>query len=199
MNPPGWVGPQRLPDDLPPHEQWVQAQPVEVYGAPARHPPQTAPGFVRAQRLGLLPKPPPDAPPSPLPGLSAGLMLALALAGMFGPALLLAVLPPLAVLPVGLGGWLAAVRLLQVLPRREEAEAAAGYVSSWGAPGLWRLSPLGRPARPPDRTLLPPGFYPSPYWPGVLQKWEGTHWKPFSQRWYRRADQWFRTPDRPYL
>ena len=40
-DPPGWVRPERLPDDLPPQEQWVRMG-WQVMGAPAKHPPQLA-------------------------------------------------------------------------------------------------------------------------------------------------------------
>lgn len=199
-DPPGWTPPERLPDDLPPHERWVQ-QPWEVWGAPSKHPPQTAPGFTRAQQMGLLPEPVPPYPPRPLRGPSAGLL------GGAGLALLFSTVPVILVtqeatwwlLAYGLLSWCGGLGLLRAYQRREEVEAAAGYTTTWGSPGLWRLTPLGRAVRPPDPGVLPSGFYPSPYWPGVLQKWEGTHWKSFPQWWWRRPHHWFRTPERPFL
>ena len=199
-DPPGWTRPERLPDDLPPHERWVE-QPWEVWGAPAKHPPQTAPGFTRAQQRGLLPAPASPYPPRPLPGPTAGLLGAAGLGLFFSSAPLILVMQQATwwLLAYGLASWFGGLRLLRAYQRREEVEAAAGYTTTWGAPGLWRLTPLGRVARPPDPTVLPNGFYPSPYWPGVLQKWEGTHWKPFPRRWWRHPEHWFRTPDVPYL
>jgi hypothetical protein len=202
-DPPGWVRPERLPDDLPPQEQWVRMG-WQVMGAPAKHPPQTAPGFQRAQRLGLLPPLPPEQPPTPLPGLAASLQLALALVVFVSPLLLVAVLDMESwqgwIVPgYGVIAFFGALRLFASLERRAAAEAAAGYTTFWLSPGLWRLTPFGRPVRPPDRRHLPDGFYPSPYWPGVLQKWEGVSWKPLLQYWWRTPEQWFRTPPVNYL
>jgi hypothetical protein len=201
VNPPGWVPPERLPDDLPPHEQWVREVPWEVFGAPAKHPPRTAPGYERAQRMGLLPAAAPAAPPTPLPGWSAGVLLVASGVAFVSPVLGFVTRDRAAwwAVAYALVGWLAGVRLLGRHLVRERDEAASGYTTTWGSPGLWRLTPLGRAVRPPDRTLLPDGFYPSPYWPGLLQKWEGTHWKPFPERWDRRPEQWVRAPERPYL
>ena len=200
-DPPGWVRPEQLPWDLPPHEQWATPG-WEVWGAPSKHPPQTAPGFTRAARLGLLPAPPPPEPPVPLPGRSAAQLGLLGLGVFLSPVLVLPLVGTrLGVVGIvyGLASFVGSLRLLGAHLRREEDEAAAGYTTLWGAPGLWRLSRDGRPLRPPDRSLLPAGFYPSPYWPGVLQKWEGTHWKPLPHRWWRRPEQWFRTPKVNYL
>ena len=202
-DPPGWVRPERLPADLPPQEQWAQPEP-EVMGAPAKHPPQTAPGFERARRMGLLPAPPPERPPTPLPGLSAGQRLGAAGLVFVSP---LALVPfvqtnsPLAfvIMTYGVASFFVALKLLGSYVARLEVEAAAGYTTTWGSPGLWRLTPFGRVVREPDRRYLPDGFYPSPYWPGILQKWEGAGWKPLMQWWWRKPRQYFRTPDVPYL
>src|SRR3546814_1987160 len=61
-----------------------QASGWEVYGAKAKHPPQTAPGYLSAQRLGLLPPPAPTTPPQRLPGLSAQAMLRTGVGLFFG-------------------------------------------------------------------------------------------------------------------
>jgi hypothetical protein len=201
--PPGWVPPERLPDDLPPQERWVAAD-WDVVGAPAAHPPWTAPGFERARRRGLLPEPPPIEPPTPLPGMSAGTMVALGALTFVSPLALVATLSGTSVFsyvtpPYGLLAFVVSLRLLRASRRRGTMENAAGYTTTLGSPGLWRLTPLGRPFREPDRRYLPDGFYPSPYWPGMLQKWEGRSWRPFVQYWWRDPDQWFRVPSVPYL
>ena len=202
-DPPGWVRPERLPDDLPPQEQWVE-QPWEVWGAPAQHPPPTAPGFARAASLCLLPPLPPETPPALLPGRSARQLAGLALGAFLSPLLVLPFVQSgsvlaFAALGYGLAAFFVTVRLLAAHHAREEQEALHGYTTMWGSPGLWRLAQDGHPVRPPDRTILPPGFYPSPYWPGVLQKWDGPGWRPFTRRWYRKPEGWFRTPPTPYL
>jgi hypothetical protein len=202
-DPPGWVRPERLPADLPPHEQWVSPT-REVMGAPAKYPPWTAPGYERALRRGLLPKPPPAEPPTPLPGTSAGVLVGL------GGLTFVSLLPLVALFrgndvfgylaPVyAVISFIVSMRLLTASRRRGALENAAGYTTTFGSPGLWRVTPFGRVYRPPDRRYLPDGFYPSPYWPGILQKWEGIAWRPFVQYWWRDADQWFRVPEIPYL
>lgn len=182
----------------------VRSWPVEVWGAPAVHPPPSAPGFQAAWRLGLLPPPPPRVPPSPIPGLSSWDRLRLALLLGFGVFGLMIVLSdaldvgPLAVLLVGApfcaGAW-----LLWSTGARDELEFAAGYTSGRAHAGLWRLDRSGRVLRAPDRTVPPPGWYPSPYYPGLLQRWDGPGWKPLPRRWWRHEHQWFRVPDRPFL
>ena len=203
FDPPGWVRPERLPDDLPPQEQWVPME-WQVMGARAKHPPWTAPGYERAGRMGLLPAPPPEQPPTALPGWSAA---------QRGVAAMLLFASPLALVPFirtnspqafvilgyGLAAFLGCIRLLRSYERRADEEAAAGYTTLPATPGLWRLTPFGRVARPPDRSYPPNGFYPSPYWPGILQKWEGVSWKPFQQWWWRHPERYFRTPQVPYL
>ena len=130
----------------------VRSWPIEVWGAPAAHPPASAPGFQAAWRLGLLPPPPPPVPPSPLPGLSSwdrmrlGLLLAL---GVFA-----------VMIPVGnaldagafsalLAGapFCAGVWLLYSTRARDEVEFAAGYTSGQAHTGLWRLARDGRVLR----------------------------------------------------
>jgi hypothetical protein len=204
FDPPGWVRPERLPADLPPQEQWAQMD-WQVMGARAKHPPWTAPGYTRAMRMGLLPPPPPEQPPAPLPGWSAahrgvgGILL------FVSPLALVATLgtrswpAAIVVLGYGLASFFGCLRLLRSFERRSDEEAAAGYTTMPASPGLWRLTPSGRVARPPDRRYPPDGFYPSPYWPGVLQKWEGVSWKPLLQYWWRTPERYFRTPPVPYL
>lgn len=180
-----WVPPTHLPDDLPAHEVWVREMPLTLAGAPSPHPPQTAPGYERARRLGLLPTPISDEPPVPLPGMnSVQALLAL-------PALALLLLALLSA--VDLGAYIpvpviavSAVmyRLFTYLRARDDAEEAAGYTHFAGARGLWRLSPLtGQPTRHPDPAVLPPGFYPSPYFPGLLQRWGGPGWAFLEHGW----------------
>ncbi len=156
----------------------VRSWPIEVWGAPAVHPPASAPGFQAAGRLGVLPPPPPAVAPSPVPGLSSwdrmrlGLLLGL---GVF--ALMIPVgnaldagawAALLAGAPFCVGAW-----LLSSTTARDEVEFAAGYTSGRTHTGLWRLGRAGRVLRRPDRSVPPPGWYPSSYYPGLLQRWEG--------------------------
>lgn len=197
-----WRPPERLPD-LPPEEA-VREVPFEVWGAPARFPPPTAPGFRRAQAAGLLPPPAPARPPSTVPGLTAWDRLLLALLAWFvlTPAVLIVgdLLDPggaaslFCLLPVGAGVW-----LLLSTRAREAVEHAAGYTSGRTHAGLWRLARDGRVLREPDRTVPPPGWYPSPYFPGVLQRWDGPGWAPLPQRWWAHEDRYFRAPATPFL
>jgi hypothetical protein len=85
------------------------------------------------------------------------------------------------------------------LGAREREEFAAGYTSRTAFVGLWRLGRGGAVLREPDRNVPPPGFYPSPYKPGLLQRWDGPGWHPFTQKWRRRPYNWLRWPERPYL
>ena len=196
-----WTPPQRLPDDLPPHEVWVREVPWTLAGAPSPHPPVTAPGFQRAKRLGLLPPDAPATPPAPLSGPSSVQTL-LAMAGV---VLLVVVLarPSGRWIPVlALGSAVVLWRLYRYLLSRDEAEEAAGYTHFAGATGLWRISPFtGRVTREPDRSVPPSGFYPSPYFPGVLQRWDGPGWAFLEQHWWRPRVQhrYFRRPEVDFL
>jgi hypothetical protein len=195
-----WTQPVLPP--LPPGEA-QSVQPFEMVGGTAQHPPQTAPGFQSAWRLGMLPAPAPLVAPQRLPGLSAHDMLVGGIVGFFGSIVLLSTVGDLlpgflfAVLAiVGCGGsfW-----QFFRLHAREEQEFALGYTSRSAYTGLWRLGRDGSVLREPDRSVPPPGFYPSPYQPGLLQKWDGPGWRPFSQKWRQHPHNWFRWPERPYL
>lgn len=199
--PAAWTPPAALPA-LGAGEA-VRSWPFEVWGGPATWPPPSAPGFQAAYRLGMLPPPPPPVPPSPLPGLSSWdrIRAALLCFATF------AVLIPLAT-ALGAGAWsallagapfCAAAWLLHSSTARDELEIAAGYTSGQTYVGLWRLGRDGQVLRRPDRSVPPPGWYPSPYYPGVLQRWDGPGWKPLPQRWWQHEHQYFRAPDRPFL
>ena len=182
----------------------VRSWPVEVWGAPAIFPPPRAPGFQAAWRLGLLPPPPPPVPPSPVPGLSSWDRLRLAVLlgfGVFGLMIVVsnaldvgALALPLCGVPFCAAGW-----LIYSTDARDELEFAAGYTSGRSYTGLWRVGRDGRVLRAPDGSVPPPGWYPSPYYPGVLQRWEGPGWKPLPERWWQHEHQYFRAPERPYL
>lgn len=188
---------------LPPGEA-AREQRLEVWGGPARFPPPSAPGYRRAARAGLLPPPVPVRPPQPLPGLSSWDRTLLALLCVFAVAPLVVLvaraLDPggasvlLTVLPAGAAGW-----LLWSTGARDAREHAAGYTSGRTYVGLWRLGRDGRVLREPDRSVPPPGWYPSPYFPGVLQRWEGPGWAPLVEEWWEHEDRYFRRPVVPFL
>lgn len=120
-----------------------------------------------------------------------GLLLGLLLANGFG-------LEVVGVLLAGVtfctGGW-----LLYSTRGRDEVEQAAGYTSGVSCTGLWRLARDGRVLRAPDRAVPPPGWYPSPYFPGVLQRWDGPGWKPLPQRWWNHESAYFRPSPTRFL
>ena len=60
-------------------------------------------------------------------------------------------------------------------------------MESWDFRGIWVLAGSGKVRSTPDRTVDPPGLYPSPERPGQLQVWTGMIWA-------RK----FRAPDRPF-
>lgn len=196
----GYVEPV-LPADLPETEARRQ-EVLTVYGGLSPHPPACAPGFTRARELGMLPPPAPELPPVPLPGRDAHAMLWTAIALAFGSlfvALAVFDFSPWTIGPVTVC-WVVAFWLFAVgIPRREEAEHAAGYTSRDNFTGLWRIDRRGAVVREPDRSVPPPGFYPSPYFPGLLQRWEGPGWAPLPQKWRRHAHDYFRRPNRPFL
>jgi len=199
--PRGWA-----PRDLPalPAGEAPREWPVEIWGAAATYPPSTAPGFQAAWRMGILPPPAPEAPPAPVPGLSSWDRVRLGLAlgfGAFGLAIALGNALDLGALTLLLAGvpFLAGVGLFSSTPGRDEVEFAAGYTSMSGNTGLWRLARDGRVLRAPDRRVPPPGWYPSPYFPGILQRWDGPGWKPLPQRWWRSEASYFRTPEQPFI
>ncbi len=82
---------------------------------------------------------------------------------------------------------------------RDVVEFGAGYTSGQAHLGLWRIAPDGRVLRTPDRSVPPPGWYPSPYYPGLLQRWDGPGWKPLPQHWWWHESTYFRRPERPFL
>ena len=149
---------------LPPGEA-VRAQHWEVFGARARFPPRTAPGYSRAAAMGLLPPAPADRPPAPVPGLSAWDRLRLGLVSFFGlvpgvwataerldpgtPAVLLSVVP------AGAAMW-----FFYSTTRRSRLEHEAGYTSGPDTVGLWRLARDGRVLRTPDTSVPRPASTP---------------------------------------
>ena len=94
----------------------------------------------------------------------------------------------------GTGWW-----LFWSIERRDAVEHAAGYTTGAAYAGLWRLARNGRVLRAPDRRVPPPGWYPSPYFPGVLQRWDGPGWAPLPQFWWNFESRWFRRPPVPFL
>ncbi len=166
--------------------------------------PAAAPGFQRALQLGLLPSPPPPRPPAPLAGLSSWDRMRLTLLLCFvvtGFMLLLGNILEadrwsvlLAAVP-----FVAGCGLFLTTSARDALEFAAGYTSGAAHTGLWRLARNGTVLREPDRSVPPPGWYPSPYYPGILQRWDGPGWHPLPERWWAHEHQYFRSPPVPFL
>ncbi len=159
--------------------------------------------FLAAQQLGLLPPPRQRHHPQRLPGLSAHATLLTGIGLFFGTILLVILLPdntpgPLyaAMVTVGGGG---AFWMMWRVQAREREEFEAGYTSRTAYPGLRRLGRKGAVLREPDRDVPPPGFSPSPYQPGLLQRWDRPGWHPFTQKRRCRPYNWLRWPERPYL
>lgn len=206
-----WTRPEAMPSHLPEGEQWQQQVPFKVFGAPSPHPPQTAPGYQNARRMGLLPPPAPTQPPTLLPG-PGSLHLAAAMAAVVISCVLVMTRTQSGVLPQPYAGLIAVsgvvatvvslVWLLRAAFRRSKAEAAAGYTLLGAQLGLWRLSPLtGEVKREPDRAIPPTGWYPSPYWPGVMQWWDGPDWKSLTPKAFRRDQVHlsFKVPESDFL
>lgn len=182
----------------------VREWPLEIWGARAVYPPAAAPGFQRAWQLGLLPPPPPLQPPVPLAGWSSWDRLRLALLLCFvvtGSMLLLGN-------TLDAGGWtvllsgvpfVSGIGVALTTSARDRLELAAGYTSSAAHTGLWRLARNGTVLREPDRSVPPPGWYPSPYYPGILQRWDGPGWHPLPEDWWDHEHQYFKAPPVPFL
>lgn len=63
------------------------------------------------------------------------------------------------------------------LAKRDGSAFAPGRnVLGWDWRGLWVLDPTGRVVSPPDRSVDPPGLYPSPHSPGKRELWTGHQW-----------------------
>lgn len=170
--------------------------PWTVWGGRTPHPPQVAPGFAAAWRAGILPPPPANEPPTALPGLSASARVWSAVICFFGAIGGCTVvdrsgLPTELFLPLALFGLVSSGWLLSTVHARADAEHRAGY-TTLPASGTWRLNSRGAVVAAPDRSLPPPGWYPSPYFPGMLQRWDGPGWAPLPQRWTRRSARYFR-------
>ena len=117
-----------------------------------------------------------------------------------GPEILRAVgLPLLLGAGYGLVVLLLADRWLGQVGTRMVAELRAGYVTfdlqygligrdyhahwhateagtPWNHRGVWLLRDDGSVVRPPDRSVAPPGMYPSPTRPGARELWSGAAW-----------------------
>lgn len=63
------------------------------------------------------------------------------------------------------------------IPRRGSGRRTWGDdVVGWNWDGLWVLDVHGNVVSAPDRSLDPPGLYPSPHRPGQLELWTGYRW-----------------------
>lgn len=166
--------------------------------------PRTVPGYARAVELGLTPHVP-ASPPSPAGTSSTRFILGIVAASV-GVLLVVLTLANAGRAPAWVLGVVAAVGLVvvAVLLRRLRsimwAEIQAGYCrmdymvalfsrdpeyrfpanrmrgAPWDLRGLWRLAEDGSVAAEPDRSVLPPGHYPSPNRPGELELWTGLAW-----------------------
>ena len=194
----GWTMPA-----LPPLPAGEAPQPWPGHDAMGQnetspHPPQTAPGFQNALRMGMLPAAVSLTPPQTLPGLTALTWLRLAFASFMLPFAAAMFSDGVAFLAF-VAGLTGAICCVVKGAKVNEAEEAAGYTSRNNREGMWRMASGNRVVREPDRSVPPPGWYPSPYFPGLLQHWEGPGWRDMGKDWDNRADRYFRWPDRPYL
>ncbi|MCL3837995.1 hypothetical protein [Aeromicrobium duanguangcaii] len=169
-----------------------------------RRDPRTVPGFARAVELGLTPQIPAE-PPTPVTSNSRHLLLAIA-GTSFGLLLVVLLLANGTQAPPWLLGVVSAVVFAVVvamfvrLRRIMWDEIMAGYCridymvalfsrdpeyrfpanrmrgAPWDLRGLWRLADDGSVVVEPDRSVLPPGRYPSPNRPGQLELWTGSAW-----------------------
>lgn len=163
------------------------------------YPPQTAPGFTNAVRLGMLPAAVSPTPPQTLPGMTAQTWIRLALASFLLPFATAIFSDGVAFLGF-IAGLTGAICCVVKAAKVNEAENAAGYTSRANREGMWRMASGNRVVREPDRTVPPPGWYPSPFFPGLLQKWEGPGWRGLSKdTWQQHPDRYFRWPDQPFL
>jgi len=168
-----------------------------------RRDPRTVPGFERAVELGLTPHVPAQ-PPTSVTSNSRHFVLAI-VGTAFGFLVVVLLLAQGGAPPWALG-VLSAVALLMIerlfarLRRIMWAEITAGYCridymvmlfsrdpeyrfpanrmrgAPWDLRGLWRLADDGSVVVEPDRSVLPPGLYPSPNRPGQLELWTGSAW-----------------------
>lgn len=59
---------------------------------------------------------------------------------------------------------------------RQQAGRRSDAGLGWTWEGLWVLTSAGRVVSTPDRTVDPPGIYPSPYAEGRKEIWTGSEW-----------------------
>lgn len=103
-------------------------------------------------------------------------------------------------LVLGLGWFVLLFRRLAAVGRQSAAELQRGYTTlvldfggfwvgegpltlsgdmraAWDYRGTWHLSHRdGHVLRAPDRSVEPPGMYPSPHRPGTMELWTGATW-----------------------
>lgn len=165
--------------------------------------PRTVPGYARAVELGLTPRVPQE-PPTPVTANSSRFLLAVVatfigiLLGMFAltnhgaPAWLLglACAGGLTVI-IAMMCWAHVLLWVEIMAGYCRIEYMVALFSRdpqnrfpasrmrgapWDLRGLWRLADDGSVVREPDRTVLPPGLYPSPNRQGELELWTGCAW-----------------------
>jgi hypothetical protein len=62
------------------------------------------------------------------------------------------------------------------IPRGPGRSMKGDDVIGWIWDGLWVLDVHGNVVSAPDRSIDPPGLYPSPHRPGQLELWTGCQW-----------------------
>lgn len=173
--------------------------------------PDEVPGYARAVELGLTPRVPGTPPELVCPPAHRGVLSAACLGLLSIVVTVISGSVWCLVLVFAAFAWI--IRVVRRMQVRERLEVAAGYrlakwrAGTWGgdperrypagkgmaaAPwdlrGLWFLDERGGVVAEPDRSVLPPGMYPSPNRPGELEMWTGRGWM------YN-----YRTPAQPFL
>ncbi len=161
--------------------------------------PDEVPGYARAVELGLTPQVPATTPALVCPPSYAGVLSTALLA--LGTSVVAVVTTAWWSILLIAAVFVRVIFVLRGMQCREQLEVAAGYrlvewrsggwgrdpegrfgegmgfkAAPWDLRGLWHLDAGGKVLAEPDRSVLPPGRYPSPNRPGEMELWSGAVW-----------------------